>query len=774
MSAKLARRHLHSFLALLLAFSAALTAPSSSAAPVVQRAHIAGHRDHDVTLVFGEQNQKLIAKMQEWEQRLAAHNVSVRFLLGAGELRRAALGMSSDGPGDVEVFIHVLNRNVTPLSLAQVYKDFREVGVNIPDELHALFGKEKKIDAYLKDARSFERGLPYKGDFGFFDGMGDTSLSQLVYSPSDNTLSGSAENLAHLAAGHITFLELAKTAKLTEPRRITHSAAKSVTVYKPLILKQALRSLRLKFDLLLGDNPNGFTMDDSFATPLRGFELYFAHAVPADLATYRLTREYLEHFVKLFKNRPDADLARMRTELETHHAELLKIFDGLGLDYRLLTSPRPAGMSPAEQAFAAVHRHAAFANILPFLKLPSFTLSNPFRSAANRKLLFNMARPKRQPDLELKLIPAALLERYSPALAFRVAHFDELERAAQSEVITDYVRALAIFHGNAVARIKEVTFSTELYPRFAFADISRLGAGDSRNLLQFLEDEWEAHSTATPTAPIEARSFNAAPLAKIAAALQASRKAQRQPVVIVDLDDTLFSSASRLAACLRSFDADSGTRYFAQLDLAELGRLGLEDFTYAHLARSGLDAAGIEDIYARLAEHVEAGRWSTQAYREELINENLADSIREWKAQGAEILFLTGRWEGDRRATLTQLASFGFTEERLIMSNHDEDVKTYKAREIRELLAARPNVDVVAVLDNDRKTIDLLQEQFPAMLALRVFSRFNAAGHEEVFLGLEQRDLFSVHGPQDLRSCEELLLPTQPKAEKKTKSKKSP
>lgn len=169
-----------------------------------------------------------------------------------------------------------------------------------------------------------------------------------------------------------------------------------------------------------------------------------------------------------------------------------------------------------------------------------------------------------------------------------------------------------------------------------------------------------AASTVTPAPkPAALDSLDARPAgpdgeAFVASALRdvAARVARGEKVrVVFDIDDTLADTRARTLAIAKAWDAENGTRHFDRLTLEQVGHTGLDTARALNLPWA-----------AELAfvDHWSVAFWDGASYVHDEPIPGIIALAHAAKAAGAELVFLTGRWEDREHHTIAQLRRFGF------------------------------------------------------------------------------------------------------------------
>lgn len=121
-----------------------------------------------------------------------------------------------------------------------------------------------------------------------------------------------------------------------------------------------------------------------------------------------------------------------------------------------------------------------------------------------------------------------------------------------------------------------------------------------------------------------------------------------RPMVVFDLDNTIFETRARTLAALQTYDAEHGTTHFAGLALTDMGKDG------RHTAQLlGLSEADTAAVHAHWTEWF----WQGPNFMEDKVFTKVERLVKEASAAGAEVVYLTGRVNKD--ATLAQLRKAG-------------------------------------------------------------------------------------------------------------------
>ncbi len=689
-------------------------------------------------LYFTPKMLAMLELFKTWEQRLAKNEIDATFYLASGDFRRAILDLDVEGPGDVEILIHINNQNLKPLTIPRLLDFLKTNGVDVKPELHQIFGDEKKLDIFAKDRFSLDHDRPYVGELGLFEGMGDTSINQLRYSPSKNKVEGDRANLDALKEGRILFLEKDKTAQLPEAKKIT--GLKSSTIYKSTILRLALRSIRLETEILLSPNPNDLTLDSSFDDVLKGFELFFAEALEKnshkELKEFKFDEAYVEQFLKIFRGRTREERKIIRTFLEKKFPETLKLWLALGLNYKTLVN--------TGNERAAIAGNARYSEIRPFLD-KKHEVQNPFE-------------PPR--------IPVQVLSDFSARLEYLVRNYDSLKFEEQVTILNQYNAAVAYLEKPAISRLKQRTFIDIHLANLSYLDPSALEEDDERSLQELmLETKRPLKRTYREAKiPESEKAFQ-----EILKKVKASKAAGQVPVVVLDLDGVLFMGLSSRLEILKRYDRDNGTDYFKDLTLTDLQERDVKDLVYLAVQKKIEEpkkaiatADQILDFFMSLL--------SSEVYYHHLeLNTDLVNRLQPIFAAGAVPFYLTARSPYLTKLTQKALLEAGLPKGELVMMQERGHVSEYKLQELKKYKEANSSSkkphELISFFDDNRGTVVAIQKGLPEIASYRVLTRRNASSWEAFLAekdGLEHR----VLGTRSADACESKL-------KKKTKRKKA-
>jgi hypothetical protein len=204
------------------------------------------------------------------------------------------------------------------------------------------------------------------------------------------------------------------------------------------------------------------------------------------------------------------------------------------------------------------------------------------------------------------------------------------------------------------------------------------------------------------------------PLEQVRRRVVETRDSARTPVVIFDLDDTLFRVTHRTKKILEAW---AGTLPAARRDVRDaIAALDPDRMPYS--VKATLDMAGIAD--PRLRQEADRawgdGFFSSDFLAADAVIAGGPEYVRSLRTAGATIAYLTGR---DRprmeKGTLAQLARAGYPQPgprvRLFLKpeprTKDHEFKQAAVREIAALGT------VVAGFDNEPRNVNILKNAFP-------------------------------------------------------------
>lgn len=194
------------------------------------------------------------------------------------------------------------------------------------------------------------------------------------------------------------------------------------------------------------------------------------------------------------------------------------------------------------------------------------------------------------------------------------------------------------------------------------------------------------------------------------------------PIVVFDLDDTLFSTARRNLTIIREFADFFGDQYPDFRKAA--AKMGLSDMNWSvdiALKNAGLDLSGA--FYEPFHEFWGATFFTNQYCSLDEPNPGAVDFVNACYKEGALVYYLTGRHAGsigldDGMGQGTTLGlnnwQFPFWRGRceLNLKLHKKELdKEYKSRAIADINSLKGSV--VATFDNEPRNVGVFMEHFP-------------------------------------------------------------
>ncbi|TVZ28326.1 hypothetical protein JM83_3449 [Gillisia sp. Hel_I_86] len=212
------------------------------------------------------------------------------------------------------------------------------------------------------------------------------------------------------------------------------------------------------------------------------------------------------------------------------------------------------------------------------------------------------------------------------------------------------------------------------------------------------------------------------------------KSSKKLPIVVFDLDDTLFSTARRNLTIIQNFSCDQGGAYpdFAQI----ASKLKLEDMNWS--VTTALEKAGLSSTSASIKPFI--GYWGSTFFTNgydalDLPNPGAVDFANACHDAGALLYYLTGRAVGDRglnngmgQGTTLALTNRGFPFwrgrcELNLKTNPKEQDFEYKARALTDIKSLQGNV--VATFDNEPSNCAMFYQHFPDALNFWVKTTWN-------------------------------------------------
>lgn len=220
-----------------------------------------------------------------------------------------------------------------------------------------------------------------------------------------------------------------------------------------------------------------------------------------------------------------------------------------------------------------------------------------------------------------------------------------------------------------------------------------------------------------------------AALAQVAARVDAARAAGRTPVVVFDLDHTLFDGRPRTLVILAEFAA---TLPAAQRKHADaIRRISLQGVSY--LLRDTLRAVGVVDPQlVAAAEAFWRPRFFSDAYVElDVPIAGAAEYVRDLWRRGALVIYLSGRNADAMLAgTTTSLQKWGFPlgvrgAQLILKPTFDEADETFKQASLDHISALG---QVVASFENEPGNLAAMAQRWPDATPIFLDTDFNPSG----------------------------------------------
>ena len=209
------------------------------------------------------------------------------------------------------------------------------------------------------------------------------------------------------------------------------------------------------------------------------------------------------------------------------------------------------------------------------------------------------------------------------------------------------------------------------------------------------------------------------PLAEVLDKISASSKL---PIVVFDLDDTLFATARRNLTIIQNFAADCGEKYPQFAEVA--WKMGLSDMNWS--SKIALVNAGLDENDPSISAFHDY--WGPRFFSDrftslDLPNPGAVDYVKKCYEGGALIYYLTGRHasepgmnNGMGQGTTQAMTDRGFPfwqgrcELNLKIEAHEKD-EEYKGKAIKIIQSLDGNV--IATFDNEPRNAALFQGKFP-------------------------------------------------------------
>ncbi|CAM4122844.1 hypothetical protein [Gillisia limnaea] len=216
--------------------------------------------------------------------------------------------------------------------------------------------------------------------------------------------------------------------------------------------------------------------------------------------------------------------------------------------------------------------------------------------------------------------------------------------------------------------------------------------------------------------------------------LDTIKSSNKLPIVVFDLDDTLFSTARRNLIIIQNFSSDSGDAYPDFVEIAS--KLSLLDMNWSVTA--ALEKAGLSPASPSIKPFVEY--WGSTFFTNDydaldLPNPGAVDFAKACHDAGALLYYLTGRAIGDSglnngmgQGTVLALTNRGFPFwrgrcELHLKINAKEQDSEYKARALTDIKSLQGKV--VATFDNEPSNSFMFLNHFPDALNVWVKTTWN-------------------------------------------------
>lgn len=221
-------------------------------------------------------------------------------------------------------------------------------------------------------------------------------------------------------------------------------------------------------------------------------------------------------------------------------------------------------------------------------------------------------------------------------------------------------------------------------------------------------------------------------LRDVFARIDAALARDRLPIVVFDLDSTLFSTAPRNLAILREFTAENAAAHPHLADVAE--RIGLDDMgwnVHEDLRRFGFTE---EQVLARLK-----GFWFERFFRDEYLAHDTpvlgaAAFVHACHARGALIYYLTGRHVGGMEiGTVRSLRENGFPFWRgrcvlHLKPSFEMNDSTFKQEAVLDVRSYQG--EVAATFENEPGNANMFERAFPGAVHV-LLETIHSPGAEE-------------------------------------------
>jgi hypothetical protein len=247
---------------------------------------------------------------------------------------------------------------------------------------------------------------------------------------------------------------------------------------------------------------------------------------------------------------------------------------------------------------------------------------------------------------ELKApIPLDILRLYSPELLLKSQNFDLLTLEEKLHTVDKYKAALKFFEGKAYDRlVKQLTLRNGYLDRFHFINPSVLRSSDSSSLIEFLHAQWlesQVDGSTESVLPLyrDSAQHNLQIEIEIYDAIKAAKRARKKPVLVVDLDNTLFESSSRVLAILQRYDEVSKTHYFDGLTLTDLPISDFKEFLYLHLMKQVSEFTELMELVEHISTFLQMNEWEYEFVSGMAAQPEMVQFLKAMEKEGAEVVF---------------------------------------------------------------------------------------------------------------------------------------
>lgn len=213
------------------------------------------------------------------------------------------------------------------------------------------------------------------------------------------------------------------------------------------------------------------------------------------------------------------------------------------------------------------------------------------------------------------------------------------------------------------------------------------------------------------------------PLEQIRAAVAREKRAGHVPIVVFNIDGTVFDNRPRSQAILRDFIAAGGDSY---ADIAD-SIYSLEKDSIDYYVVDSFKSVGVTDMFLlESAMKFWSDRFFTDQYvRKDVPVEGAAAFINEMHDAGAVIVYLSGRGRTtmmDGTFSSLRVAGFPVATPRTILilkPNPRDDNAEYKRRAMSEISELGR---VVGAFENDPETVNAMKHRWPSATVILVRS----------------------------------------------------